>query len=312
MPTDDTSIDMKPCAHCGEPFPRSPGLSPGNWANLRYCSPTCRQDGRRATMRAKEDLRNAGGVRSCKQCGDIKPLSDYPVAVGRMSARCRSCQIENSRTRYWSDPEKARAVQRDWAAKHPEEQKERFAAYHAANPERELERSRRYNEEHREERREADRQRREAMTPDERRAKWRRENQSPTRLRTGAEWRVANREKQVELGNAWRLNNPERCAQTTQAYYDRKVRASISPVEWDVVDQTTDGTCYLCDVPLDAMNHSYDHVVPLSKGGLNVTENIRPCCRSCNSKKGAQLPDQLDHYRTEMARRIREAMRDAA
>lgn len=29
-----------------------------------------------------------------------------------------------------------------------------------------------------------------------------------------------------------------------------------------------------------------DHVVPLAKGGGNSIENIRPCCYSCNSKKG--------------------------
>ncbi len=312
MLTDDTSIETKPCGYCGKPFPRASDLSPLRWKNLRYCSPSCQQDGRRATMQAKEIARNAGGVRWCRWCKEIKPLSEYPMRGGRMSAKCHTCEVQYSRDRYRANPEKACAVQREWAAKHPEETKQRYAAYHEANRERERERGRRYNEEHQEERREADRQRREAMPPDERRAKWRRENQSPARLRSGAERRAANKEKQAVRAKQWRLNNPERSERISAAYRERKARAAIAPIDWTRVDQATSGVCYICDTPLDATNHNYDHVVPMSKGGLHVTENIRPCCRSCNSKKGAQLPDQLDHYRAEMAQRIREAMKEAA
>lgn len=42
--------------------------------------------------------------------------------------------------------------------------------------------------------------------------------------------------------------------------------------------------CVYCkrdDVPL-----TVDHVVPLSKGGLHVRENVVAACKSCNSKKG--------------------------
>ena len=32
-----------------------------------------------------------------------------------------------------------------------------------------------------------------------------------------------------------------------------------------------------------------DHVIPLSKGGQHIKENIVPACPSCNSKKGNRM-----------------------
>jgi len=36
-------------------------------------------------------------------------------------------------------------------------------------------------------------------------------------------------------------------------------------------------------------NISIDHVIPLSKGGLNEIENMQFLCKNCNSKKGAKI-----------------------
>ena len=42
--------------------------------------------------------------------------------------------------------------------------------------------------------------------------------------------------------------------------------------------------CYLCGKPADTA----DHIVPVFKGGGNELENLRPACRRCNSRTGAQ------------------------
>jgi len=40
--------------------------------------------------------------------------------------------------------------------------------------------------------------------------------------------------------------------------------------------------------PLGASVITVDHIVPISKGGINSIQNLQPLCYSCNSKKGAK------------------------
>jgi len=39
-----------------------------------------------------------------------------------------------------------------------------------------------------------------------------------------------------------------------------------------------------------------DHIVPLSRGGMNTIDNIQVLCRSCNCKKANKMMYELDFY----------------
>ena len=53
----------------------------------------------------------------------------------------------------------------------------------------------------------------------------------------------------------------------------------------------TSGRCLYCG----EASESIDHVHPLSRGGLSVTENCVPACLACNGEKGDA--DAFDWYR---------------
>lgn len=45
--------------------------------------------------------------------------------------------------------------------------------------------------------------------------------------------------------------------------------------------------CWMCGGPAE----SVDHFIPVSRGGTNWPANLRPACRSCNSRKGNRRVD---------------------
>ena len=66
---------------------------------------------------------------------------------------------------------------------------------------------------------------------------------------------------------------------------------SLTCEEWYAILEEHEFKCAYCGCSLlDLFNPpTRDHIVPISKGGDNVKENIVPACKSCNCKKGNKL-----------------------
>ena len=63
----------------------------------------------------------------------------------------------------------------------------------------------------------------------------------------------------------------------------------------------TGGHCWYCGIKgsqLISKKRTRDHVVSKANGGTNHLDNLVPCCRSCNSKKG---PDSIEDLRFRIA-----------
>jgi 5-methylcytosine-specific restriction endonuclease McrA len=107
---------------------------------------------------------------------------------------------------------------------------------------------------------------------------------------------VDEREARLEYFRRWNKENPERAAMGRER---RRVRQA--GVESD--GHTIAGLhaywktagydlqyCSYCDGFIRNWKSSIgDHVVPLSKDGSDVLENLVPCCWTCNSGKGNRL-----------------------
>lgn len=80
----------------------------------------------------------------------------------------------------------------------------------------------------------------------------------------------------------------------------RKINAFVEKVDASRVYKRDKYRCYICGVkvvpgaPSTQLNAAtLDHIIPFKHGGKESYSNVRTCCRSCNSKKGAKLIGQL-------------------
>lgn len=46
-----------------------------------------------------------------------------------------------------------------------------------------------------------------------------------------------------------------------------------------------DGRCYLCQTPLTTATTQVEHIIPISRGGKHVDENLAAACAPCNLRK---------------------------
>lgn len=61
----------------------------------------------------------------------------------------------------------------------------------------------------------------------------------------------------------------------------------------------TNGRCAYCGKRLNAFEpagYTHDHIEAQHMGGGHETENLVPCCKSCNSQKGKKTVDEYREY----------------
>lgn len=57
------------------------------------------------------------------------------------------------------------------------------------------------------------------------------------------------------------------------------------------------GICCYCErLLIGHINPTTEHLIPRSRGGLNITSNRAPACKNCNELKGSMYPEQFLNF----------------
>lgn len=105
------------------------------------------------------------------------------------------------------------------------------------------------------------------------------------RLVAARAYQMAHRESVLAKVRAWKRANPDKVLAWRR---DRSARlrgagvVRLTAAQWREIVEYFGGRCAYCGVEAPL---TQDHIVPLSRGGGHVADNVVPACGSCNSRK---------------------------
>lgn len=273
--------------------------------------------------------------KQCTKCLTVKVMGEYYVRHDSPDGHrneCKECLKRRANEAHAADPSRFKAAKSNWYQAHAEEisarKRDRLkemskeerqiasaskAAYYLANKGRISAYGKLWRSKNREEVRNRNRAWYEANQEYARSEAIKRYWADPEAAKARrAEWYQANREYALANAGKYFQENRERI----HAYHANyrfveqdKVRAhsalrtarlkavlTIVPSAAQVAQKWDywGGLCWMCRQPATTM----DHVKPIRHSGPHVLANLRPACRSCNSRKHAKWfgPSQLERF----------------
>ena len=205
---------------------------------------------------------SAKNGKPCRKCGGNKWYKN---------GKCAACGKAASHKRYHDDPEKHRALAREYRRENPEKVKD-------ANHKSWLKHKEAYLEINRKWRRE---------NPEKAKAsvkKWRENNQEGL-FEYGRNRRKRDRERINENNRRWKKENPVKIRALNHRRKTNRTKAggNYTAAEWNALVKHYGGKCLCCG--RDDVTLTVDHIIPVSKGGTSNIDNLQPLCLSCNAGK---------------------------
>lgn len=207
-------------------------------------------------------------MKVCNKCNQEKDENDFYIRKNRsgtitLRLECKSCFMRSR------DPQKRKESDRRYYKNHAEEKRLEKREFRKKYPEK-------YKDQYT-------------------RNYQRNKEKILSRIRT---WRQNNRDVDRERSRKWAINNPEKSA---QRHRNRRARLRTTGIvtvsEWEELKKRYEYTCLCCGVTEPDIKLQQDHVIPISRGGLNLIDNIQPLCPDCNYKKHTKDTDYRKNWR---------------
>ena len=109
-------------------------------------------------------------------------------------------------------------------------------------------------------------------------------------LNSNKEWAKNNKEEKYLIQKKYDQTENGRLSRQRVKFKrrtkEREYINTLTSQEWLDILEEHNYVCAYCGEEFTCENlPEKDHIIPVSKGGNNVKENILPACRSCNAKK---------------------------
>lgn len=101
-------------------------------------------------------------------------------------------------------------------------------------------------------------------------------------------YHATHQEQMREARRERARRNPEKVSEWNRRRRARKLGARVGRVSYAEILGRDGLTCHLCGGAVSNATLSFDHVVPLARGGAHSMDNIKVAHLSCNSRKGAR------------------------
>jgi 5-methylcytosine-specific restriction endonuclease McrA len=229
----------------------------------------------------KSDIKQS---KTCTDCGQIKPLSDFHAASdGKYGVRanCKECKRAKRSAHRINNHEQVLVAEASYRETNRQTINDNKNKRYAMHPEHHRNVARNnYN---------PDNQRKRAK-------KYRIEN--PQKIIEGnLRYRTQNKEKVSADAKAWRAENPEKLANYAN---ERRAKQEANGVfmisKKELKKLYSAKNCFYCKEVSDEIQ--MDHVIPIKKGGRHSIGNLVPACRSCNQSKRDKTITQWNKWKT--------------
>lgn len=192
-------------------------------------------------------------MKTCKECGITKELSNFGIDKSRADGHrhwCKTCNSAKIKIRRDNNIEHYRAKAREWHHQNKELKNNRTKQWAAQNPEKRKEINRR----------------------------WRKANSSYL-----AERMVQYRKNNPDSYKNWVKDNPEMARANWAKRRARELNATTHHISQKEIRRMYKSPCFYCKETGKKMH--LDHVIPISRGGNHSIGNLVPACWKCNQSK---------------------------